>query len=59
MTYKLISPRYAEIAQLVEHILAKDKVASSNLVFRSNFPSIMKSENLEKKGLVTAHKFNR
>ena len=33
------APRNAEIAQLVEHNLAKVGVASSSLVFRSNFLS--------------------
>ena len=32
-------PQIAEIAQLVEHNLAKVGVASSSLVFRSNYPS--------------------
>ena len=32
--------RYAGIAQLVEHHLAKVEVASSSLVSRSNFPSL-------------------
>jgi hypothetical protein len=31
-----LRPAYAEVAQLVEHLLAKEKVASSSLVFRSN-----------------------
>ena len=35
--------RYAGIAQLVEHDLAKVGVASSNLVSRSNFSVITKS----------------
>ncbi len=30
--------KYAEVAQLVEHDLAKVGVASSSLVFRSNLP---------------------
>lgn len=30
---------YAEVAQLVEHLLAKEKVAGSSPVFRSIFKS--------------------
>ncbi len=29
------SSKEAEVAQLVEHLLAKEKVVSSNLIFRS------------------------
>ena len=36
-----ISTKFAEIAQLVEHNLAKVGVASSSLVFRSKFFNIM------------------
>ena len=34
-TFAIPSGKYAEIAQLVEHNLAKVRVASSSLVFRS------------------------
>ena len=38
-TFAIPSGKYAEIAQLVEHNLAKVRVASSSLVFRSNTKS--------------------
>jgi hypothetical protein len=31
---------FAGVAQLVEHLLAKEKVAGSNPVSRSNYPSV-------------------
>ena len=37
--FALAKPKYAEIAQLVEHNLAKVGVASSSLVFRSKSPN--------------------
>ncbi len=35
--------KFAKVAQLVEHDLAKVGVASSNLVFRSKMPSYQKA----------------
>ena len=45
----------AEIAQLVEHNLAKVRVASSSLVFRSRFFEIMKLSFAQVAELVDAH----
>ena len=53
---KLLSLReIAEIAQLVEHNLAKVRVASSSLVFRSRFFEIMKLSFAQVAELVDAH----
>ena len=38
----------AEVAQLVEHNLAKVRVASSSLVFRSKSPKVLKTNKLRK-----------
>ncbi len=45
----------AEIAQLVEHNLAKVRVASSSLVFRSYFFEILKLSFAQVAELVDAH----
>ena len=47
--------KYAEVAQLVEHNLAKVRVASSSLVFRSHFFEIMKLSFAQVAELVDAH----
>ena len=41
-TFATANEKNAEIAQLVEHNLAKVRVASSSLVFRSRFFEILK-----------------
>ena len=41
-TFATANEKNAEIAQLVEHNLAKVRVASSSLVFRSHFFEILK-----------------
>ena len=46
---------FAEIAQLVEHNLAKVRVASSSLVFRSCFFEIMELSFAQVAELVDAH----
>ena len=46
---------YAEIAQLVEHNLAKVRVASSSLVFRSNFFEFLNESLAQVAELVDAH----
>ena len=45
----------AEIAQLVEHNLAKVRVASSSLVFRSNFGRLLRKSFCPGGGMVDAH----
>ena len=45
----------AEIAQLVEHNLAKVRVASSSLVFRSNFGRLLRKSFGPGGGMVDAH----
>ena len=46
---------FAEIAQLVEHNLAKVRVASSSLVFRSCFFEVMELSFAQVAELVDAH----
>ena len=41
LTFAIPFGKYAEVAQLVEHNLAKVGVASSSLVFRSKFLVIL------------------
>ena len=45
----------AEIAQLVEHNLAKVRVASSSLVFRSYFGRLLRKSFCPGGGMVDAH----
>ena len=53
---KLLSLReIAEIAQLVEHNLAKVRVASSSLVFRSYFGRLLRKSFCPGGGMVDAH----
>ena len=47
-TFAIPFGKYAEIAQLVEHNLAKVRVASSSLVFRSKRSAEMLTLNYEK-----------
>ena len=47
-TFAIPFGKYAEIAQLVEHNLAKVRVASSSLVFRSKTGHLRMTLNFEK-----------
>ena len=54
-TFAIPFGKYAEIAQLVEHNLAKVRVASSSLVFRSKTGHLRMTLNFEKESTTQLH----